>query len=303
MAAVVAGVATAHVADQASYVSGSFTPADGDLLVAFVTTSGKAVAGSLSDSQSLGWTAITSALKNTSADICEAFVSNRKAAASSMTVTYTVGGVGNATGCVIQVARVSAAPFAGALAIKQSAVQANQAAGTPAPVFGAAAVTTNPTLGLVGNSTNPATMTAPTSWTERSDTGYATPATGAEYVTRDSGFTGTTVTWGNASATAFASIIVEIDVSTLVGLRESQIVAEVVYLPDVTSLRESQIVLEVVMKEGLLDSHARVQGRFGVFATPEAFPTGLVPARFSVYGDGTVTSPAGGAHVQVVWVG
>jgi hypothetical protein len=57
-------------------------------------------------------------------------------------------------------------------------------------------------------------MTPPTSWTEDSDNGYSTPTAGQESVSRVSGFTGTTVTWGGTSATAFGDIIVEIDTSS-----------------------------------------------------------------------------------------
>src|SRR5262249_36569936 len=85
---------------------------------------------------------------------------------------------------------------------------------TPAPVFGASALTGNVTLGAVFNANNPAAMTPPTSWTEQNDTGYNTPTTGQEYVSRDSGFTGTTITWGNASGSAFSAITVELDTTS-----------------------------------------------------------------------------------------
>lgn len=213
MAACTHAVSTASTTNASSYASGSFTPAAGDLLVAFVTATGTVAAGSMTDSQNLGWSKVTTALKASSADTLYCFVANKFAAASSMTVTFDCTGDA-ATGAVIQVVRVASMLRKGPLAIRQSAVSSNQTSGTPGPSFAASALTGNVTLGLVGNATNPATMTTPTNWTEQNDTGYGTPTTGAEYVTRDSGFTGTTITWGSSSASAFGAIIVELDTSS-----------------------------------------------------------------------------------------
>lgn len=206
-------IATASTSNVTSYASGAFTPAAGDLLVAFVVASGTVATGTMTDSQSLGFTKITSALKATSVDTVYAFVSNNLAANSSMTVTFDCTGDA-ATGAVIFVASVSGMLRVGLNAITQSAIQENQAAsGTPAPAFTNAVNTNNPTLGCVGNSSNPAGITPPSSWTEDAagDTGYNTPPTGGEYAFRNSGFTGTTITWGSTSATAFGAIILELD--------------------------------------------------------------------------------------------
>lgn len=213
-------VATASTANATSYASGSFTPAAGDLLVAFVVASGTVATGTMTDSQSLGFTKVTSALKASSADTVYAFVSNNTAAASSMTVTFDCTG-DSATGAIIFVASVSGILKTGTSAILQSAVQENQAAGgTPAIAFTNAARVGNPTLGCVGNASNPAAVAPPTNWTEDAagDTGYNTPPTGGEYAFRNSGFTGTTITWGGTSATAFGGIILEIDASQPQGL-------------------------------------------------------------------------------------
>jgi hypothetical protein len=208
-------IGTASTANATSYASGSFTPAAGDLLIAFVVASGTTATGTMTDSQGLGFTKITSALKSSSADTVYSFVSNNTAAASSMTVTFDCTGDA-ATGSVIFVASASGFVRAGLNAIKQSATQDNQAAGgTPAPAFSNSVDTNNPTLGCVGNGSNPAAMTPPTNWTENAagDTGYNTPPTGGEYAYRDSGFTGTTIIWGGTSATAFGAIILELDAS------------------------------------------------------------------------------------------
>ncbi len=213
-AAVTAGVSTASTSNVSTYASGSFTPAANDLLYACVISSGN-TAGSLTDSQSLGFTQITTALKNSSADTIYVFVANALAANSSMTVTFNTSG-GNATGAIVMVARISGMTRKGSSAVKQSKVSSNQAAsGTPATTFTGSALTGNPTLSCVGNGTNTGGVTVTSSWTRQSDTGYNTPSTGADYETRDSGFTGTTITWGGTSASAFGVVAVEMDTSAL----------------------------------------------------------------------------------------
>lgn len=212
MATTTHAVSTASTSNAASYASGAFTPAAGDLLVVFVVASGTVAAGSMSGSTGLTFYKATSAVRATSADTLYMFVAQALTTAVSQTVTFDCTG-DNATGAIIQVVRIDSMSRTGVSAVKQTAKTDNAAAGTPAPAFGAACETANVTLGLVGNGTNPATMTTPSGWTELNDTGYNTPPTGAEYVARNSGFTGTTVTWGSSSASTFGAIIAEIDVS------------------------------------------------------------------------------------------
>ena len=147
----------------------------------------------------------------------EAFVRDKLVTATSMTVTYDCTGDA-ATGCTIQVLRVNNQTLLGSAAVRQSASQANQAgATTPAPVFAGVCLTANPVVALVGNSTSPAATTIPSGWKDRSNIGYATPTQGARAVSIDSGFTSTTVTWGGTSATAFASLALELDATAAGG--------------------------------------------------------------------------------------
>jgi len=204
-------VSTPSTANATSYTSGSFTPAAGELLVAFVNASGTTAAGSMTDSQGLNFTRIISAAYGGNASTVYCFVSNATASASSMTVTFDCTGDA-ATGADIVVAGVTDVNGTGASAVQQSTRQQNQNSGTPAPVFGASCDTNNPTLVCVGiEGDNPANVSPPGGWTEQADTGHANPATGTEYATRDSGFTGTTVTWGSAPATTiFADVAIEL---------------------------------------------------------------------------------------------
>ena len=212
MATVTHGVTVADTANVTSYATGSFTPAASDLLILFGFKKTSVNEGTVSDSLGGTWTFVDSAASLESVDLAFCFVRDALVPGGSMTVAYDCTGDA-AAGCILFVARVSGMSNTGASAIRQSAKQENQIGGAPAPVsvFASACITGNPTLGMIGNDTNPATMTAPTGWTEQADTGFATPAAGGQYVSRDSGFTGTTITWGSDSADSFADIIIELD--------------------------------------------------------------------------------------------
>jgi hypothetical protein len=199
------------------YTSDAFTPAAGDLLVLFTHGITTIVTPAITDSQSLGWTQSTNGIfqrsgLGTSGTI---WISNSFAAASSMTVTATYTGdatTGN-TMFVFCVAGMSRDGNSGAE--KQSAEQNNQlAASTPAPAFGASALTGNVTLGAVFSAATPPAVTEPTGWTEcatNCDIGHTLPNAGGEAVYRDSGFTGTTITWASTSSAAYCDAIIELD--------------------------------------------------------------------------------------------
>jgi hypothetical protein len=214
VAAVTHRVATTSTSNVATYASGSFTPANGELLVALVVASGTVDAGDMTDSIGGTWTKITSALNQASADTIYVFVRTALIGTGvSMTVTFDCTG-DNATGVVIFVAGVSGMAKVGAAAVRQSDITENTGAGTtPSITFPAVCLTTNPTIVVIGNATNPAGCTPPTNWTELGDTGHATPDRGGEYAHRDSGFTGTTITWGAASPSAWGAIGIELDTS------------------------------------------------------------------------------------------
>lgn len=199
--------------------SGAFTPSANDLLVVFVVASDTTdAAGTLSSSvggQSFAF--ILKATYATSAHAIYCFVANALSTAVSQTVTWTESSVAS-TGTVIFVCRVSGMTRKGTAAVRQTAKQDNQGVGTPAPAFSVAALTGNPCLGVMANTTASLTMTPPTGWTEPAggETSYTVPSIGSEYVFRDSGFTGTTVTWGSSSLSVFGSMIVEMDTSAAV---------------------------------------------------------------------------------------
>jgi hypothetical protein len=211
MAAVVHGIATTSGANASTYTSGAFTPAANDLLVVFVTAKATTDVATLSDSQGGTYSLIASGVKASGGDTFYVFVADQLASAVSMTVTFDCTGDA-ATSAVISVARVSGMTKTGATAARQTAKVENQTSGgTPAVTFASSVLTGNPTLALVANNGNPAGVTEPTGWTEQADTGIET--NGAEYASRDSGFTGTTITWGSTSGSAFGALAIELDAS------------------------------------------------------------------------------------------
>lgn len=191
----------------------SITPAVGDLLVVVaVYSDGTASGGSVSDNQGGTYTKVAGCVQASGVRTCEIFIRN---ALVSSAVSHTVTQAdppGSDSGGGLNVMRFSGFSVAGASAFVKSAKQDTQGAGTtPAPTFASAVNTNNVTVGAVVYATNGgAAATPPAGWTERRDQGYNTPATGLETVTRDSGFSGTTVTWGGTVPTAWGCVIVEL---------------------------------------------------------------------------------------------
>lgn len=215
MAAVVNGAAVGSTTGAATYNSGSFTPAVGDLLVAFVGVTGETSADwAVTDNQSGTWTKIRRQVKNASADIFEVWVRDQLvSSAVGHTVTYSHA-VGNATGGVVGVVRVSGMTNTGSAAVRSQGGQDNQATGTtPAPVLDSTPLTTNPILTAVHNGQNPGATTQRTGYTVRHSTGYGTPTTGLRTTSLDSGETSATLTWGGTSTGAWSSIGIELDAS------------------------------------------------------------------------------------------
>lgn len=206
MAAVVAGVSLASTSNIETYTTGSFTPAANDLLVVIFKITASAVTPVVSTSSGITFTGV-----HNSGTQEYIYIADSLATAVSMTVHVVVTGDAG-TGCAISVLRVSGMSRTGASAKVQSVTNTGLAATTPSITFGANVQTGNPTLIMLGNNTNPAGVTPDASWTEQHDIGYATPTTGLETASRDSGFTGTGVTWGT-SASAWTMFGIELDAS------------------------------------------------------------------------------------------
>jgi hypothetical protein len=135
---------------------------------------------------------------------------------------FTAAQVGSSGGG-LQVCRVSGMSIVGQGAVRGSGGQSSGGAGTtPAPILlrrvgttysgTQAALTANLCIGVVMGGTASSPL-EPASWTESVDLSYLTPTTGMETAFRNSGETGSTITWGSTIATAFASMVIELDIS------------------------------------------------------------------------------------------
>lgn len=215
MAAITHAVASASTTQAESYTTGSFSPSAGDLLVVLVTTTDSVEPVGLTDTQTLGWTLVATATKSLTADSLYLYVADATASASSMTVTFDCTG-DEATGCVIQVMRVSGMSRTGSDAIRQFGVSSGNSAGTPSVTLGAAALTTNPTVGAVmhGDGTGSSDPTPPTGFTDLDLSGYTSPTLGTLYTKDESGFTGTSVAWTSATSTNYGALAFELDASS-----------------------------------------------------------------------------------------
>lgn len=196
-------------------------PAIGDLIVIVCANTGRTTAQdpTVTDNNPGGGGTYTQVQENgkaTGADTLWIYI--RDDLIKSVTATtFTFSPLGGAdSGGGLFVLTVRGMWKAGLAAKRKSGGQSNQGAGTPAPAWtgGGSALGTNPLIGVVFNATNPAGMTKPATFdASLVDTGYNTPGTGLNLCKDDTGNTDSTVTWGSASASAFASAILELDAS------------------------------------------------------------------------------------------
>ena len=194
--------------------------------IAFLVNTGETTAPTFSDNAGDGGTwadcGLGAILKNTSADAMWVYVRDRPFGASAITLTYTPGATDTGGGYFVYLLGLSGGGAGGPSryglpSIRQIVRQANKASGvTPNPAFAVNALPGNVIIGAVFSGTNGASVTQPSGFTESSDTGYTVPAAGLETVHQLSGFSGTTVTWGSAPASAYCDVIVEIDVGTVI---------------------------------------------------------------------------------------
>lgn len=190
----------------------TITPAVGDLLVGIVGVRGNSTTTpTASDDQGGTYTLVEVAPWGAGGSTLSLFVADQLVtSAVATTITFATGSNTSGNTAVIAVSGMSKT---GATAVVQSASQDNQSSGTPTVALGAAAQTGNMLIGAVSNNVSPEGNSAPASWTERADIGQSTPNNGLEVVTIDSGFTGSSVTWGGSESGVFGALVVELDAS------------------------------------------------------------------------------------------
>lgn len=189
-------------------------PAAGSLILIVTAHSGYVGTTTPTDNNASGtYVAIDNANKATNVDRLSMYI--RSATVASAVSTIFTHAPGTTTGGGIAVYQITGLVGTGLSAVVKSAKQENQASGTPAPVMASAVSTNNPVIGAVFTASNTTTnVVQRTGFTEDIDLGYNTPASGIEAIHRDSGETGTTITWGGAAASAFCSMAVELLANT-----------------------------------------------------------------------------------------
>jgi len=186
------------------------TPAVNDLIIIITAHSGNTATTAPTDNQTGGtYTLVNTAVKATSADTMKVWV--RDNLITSATSTIFTHAPGTTTGGGLVVIDCQGMDKAGSSAVVHSAIQSNIASGTPAPVLGATPSSANAIIGAVFNASNPAALTERSGYTELYDSGYNNPVTGLEVMSRNSGETSATITWGSTSGSAFASIALELN--------------------------------------------------------------------------------------------
>ena len=192
------------------------TAVSGSLLVAFVSESANLnTTQTMSDDHADGlgaWTRIGTALWGSSLNNSAVFVRNSLLGSTDTSFVVTCESGSNTAGEIV-VVEITGMSLAGSSAIRSSGSQADQASGTtPAPALNQSALTGNVTLAAVMSGDT--TTSEASGWTERQDVSQANPTTALEVCTRDSGFTGTTITFGATCATTFAAWAIELDGSS-----------------------------------------------------------------------------------------
>lgn len=188
----------------------TITTVPGDLLVALVANTGSTAVPVLSDNQGGVWEQVLFKLFDNNNSGIGVWVRTKPVAVGASTiVTMTPGAT---TGGGLDVIAISGVLRAGMAAIRSLGFS-TAISGTPAPVLSKTPLIENMIIGVVSNGTNPATIAPRAGFTERQNLGYQTPASGLETMTRNSGETTATQTWGGPANSPFGAVVVEIDVS------------------------------------------------------------------------------------------
>ena len=192
------------------------TPAANDLIVIVASTSGlSGGTTACSDTQSGTYTQVdVDRTGFSTTGVLTVWV--RNALISSATSTTFTASQSGSTGGGLTVLRISGMTRTGSSAVLTTGGQSSGTAGTtPAPVLSATPQSGNPIIAAVSNGTNSTTtVTQRSGYTEDFDNGYNTPATGLEVCHLNSGETSATLTFGSTTATAFASVGIELDTTS-----------------------------------------------------------------------------------------
>lgn len=189
------------------------TPAVNDLIVVVAASSGLAggTTAVTDDNASGTYTQVDSDRTGFSTTgVLTVWVRTALIPAASSTV-FTAAQVGSTGGGLIVLA-VKNMRLLGANAVRSNGGESTGTAGTtPAPVLSLLPLALNPIISAVANGSNNAAITPRAGYSENEPTGYASPSTGLSVTWLSSGEKETTITYGATSATAFASVAIELN--------------------------------------------------------------------------------------------
>jgi hypothetical protein len=192
------------------------TPAVDDLIVVVHGMSGWASGDTsvITDNQGGTYTQIGANPLSTGGGTSGAlWISIRTALISSASSTiFTATNTGD-TGGGLTVLKVTGMSRVGSSAVRQSIGQSSQTENPPVIAFGSATLTENPIILAVFGEDNPAGVTPPTDFTERTDTGWSSPTSGIEVCSIDSGKTSSSYSWSGGALTDHNEVGVELDTS------------------------------------------------------------------------------------------
>lgn len=194
------------------------TPAVGDLIVIIACHTGVASSDAPTDNQGGTYNLIAFCTWGTNGSGRMTFWIRNALIVSAVSTVFTHDPTptGGSNGGGLSVLKVTGMSRTGNIAPRNSTGGVTfAAAAAPAVSLSSAALTTNPVIGAVLNATSPAGLTPRTGYSELADVGYSTPIAGMEIMSRDSGETSATITWGGTSASAGGALAVELDASAL----------------------------------------------------------------------------------------
>ena len=185
------------------------TPAVGDLILIFVQVSDDSTWSAPTDDNTGGTYTLVRAMGT---GVGGVYVRDNLVSSASSTV-FTLSNPGSDTGGGLAIVKVTGMDVAGSAAIRQIDYGALNGGTTPTTsgTWPSNKVISNPVIGFLINSTNPAGVTVTTGYTELLNTGYATPDTGLEIQYVNSGDNTDTLTMGGNSASFWYFLGVELD--------------------------------------------------------------------------------------------
>jgi hypothetical protein len=199
--------------------STSAVPSLGSLIFLVLADSGAAPTTPPTDNNADGlgtYSLVTTCVGNAGADTLRTYVRDALIGVSASTVFQSAPGA--TTGGGLAVLQIEGIPRSSLGAIVQSAVQTNQASGgTPTPTLANVPLLSSVIISAILNGSNPAQTLPHPGYTAVMFDGWSIPTAGVRAIGINSGETSAALPWGGNSASAFCSMIAEIDATQRMG--------------------------------------------------------------------------------------